>query len=346
MTTRRSKRARGVVVALLVGAASAAAGLAWLDRALATTLPVVAAPDLDRMFFDRTPVTITFTIDGVRLEWPTTVDDLRGNLTLWRRLHLAEWNQVPLPWREQGLDRMLARYRPVLLSPARWDAIPASDWDDIPQPIRTVAYRQMMAYWSGYYDVGGKYGLPPRVVSNMLAAIVMSESWFEHRAVGPNRDGSRDIGLGGASEYARRRLRDLHDVGVIDVRLDDDMYANPWVSTRFVALWMSLMLDEARGDLDLAVRAYHRGFADASDAVGAAYLATVRSRLTLFIRNQHAPPAWSYVWRRGRELEQEEWPWLARPGQRDGASGPAGAAPDLDVNATRRLARPRRPGGP
>jgi hypothetical protein len=208
------------------------------------------------------------------------------------------------------------------MRPDKWDAMSAADWDDVPQPMRTLAYRQMMAYWAGYYDVGRVYGIPRRLVSNMLSAIVMSESWFDHRAVGTNRDGSRDIGLGGASEYARYRLRELYDQGFVDVRLEEEMYDNPWMSTRFVALWMSLMLDEAGGDLNLAVRAYHRGIADANDQFGTVYSTTVRRRLSVFIRNETPPPAWDYVWRKGRELEQEEWPWIsdaARDETRDGA---------------------------
>jgi hypothetical protein len=208
----------------------------WLNRALATVMPTVHAPHLSDIFFDRTPVSISFTIAGHPLEWQTTADDVRSNLTLWRRLHLAEWTRIPQPLRQHGLDNMLRRYGPVLMSPEKWDTMTAPEWDRVPQPMRTLASRQMMDYWSGYYDVGRAYDLAPRLVSNTLSAIVMSESWFDRRAVGTNRDGSRDIGLGGASEYARTRLRELHDDGVVDVRLEDGMYDNPWVSTRFVAL--------------------------------------------------------------------------------------------------------------
>jgi hypothetical protein len=308
---RRERQVVAAVGAVLLLAAVAAGLASWWQRWSATSLPHIPDVDISAVFTDSTPVTVTFPAEGGRLTWNTTADEVRRSVALWRRMHLADWNRVPTALREDGLDNMLMRYRELLFTPKKWDSMTAHDWDWVPQPIRTVAYRQMAAYWAGFYDIGGAYEIPPAIVADTLAAIVMSESWFDHRAVGVNRDGTRDIGLGGASEFARKRIPELHDAGVIDVSFTEGEYYNPWISTRFVAIWMGLLLDEAGGDLDLAVRAYNRGIARAQDALGTLYLDTVLRRRNRFIRNQGSPVAWNYMWRRARELRKYDWPWVS-----------------------------------
>jgi hypothetical protein len=103
-------------------------------------------------------------------------------------MHLEDWNGVAEPLRTQGLESLLRRYQHVLNNPAAWDTMNAFDWDAVPQPVRTVAYRRMIAYWAGFYDVGAEFDLPAATISDTLGAIVMSESWFNHRARSLNRD--------------------------------------------------------------------------------------------------------------------------------------------------------------
>jgi len=292
----------------------AASGLAqrWLLTHYAAPWPAapVAAPV---HFVDRTEIVIQVEAGGQPAPWRTTVDDVRTSEVTWRRMHLAQWNAVPKALRHEALAHMLARYRDVLVQPRTWDVMEPGQWDTIPQPVRTVAYRHMVDYWAGFYDVGGAHALPPRLVADTLSALVMSESWFDHRARYVNADGSDDLGLGGASAYARERLRRLHELGLADVAPSDADYLNPWLATRFVAIWMRFMLDEAAGVLDTAVGAYNRGIGAAHDEIGRRYLATVQQRLRRYIWNQDAPPAWADMWTMGRALEREAWPWLDEP---------------------------------
>lgn len=282
---------------IIVVITTAAAADRWLRVTTRESIPAARGP-AGKLFRDPITLPITVSAGHHRAPWVATDNDLLESVELWKRMHSADWNGVPASLRAQGLDRMLRRYTHILNNPAAWDRMDAFDWDMVPQPIRAAAYRRMIAYWSGFYDVGAAFGLPAAVVADTLAAIVMSESWFDHRSRSVNRDGTVDVGLAQASPFARQRVRDLHASGRVDATLSEDDYYNPWMATRFVALWMTLMLEENRGDLELAVRAYNRGSADAMDEHGTEYLAAVQRRLARFIRNRDAPPAWDYVWRR------------------------------------------------
>ncbi len=303
---------RALGAGLLCGAVvmGAAAGHRWLQVRTEMVSPEVASVDLRWLFFDDRPVRLTVTAGYFAIPVVASRDAVRSDRALWRRMEVSDWDQLPVPLRNEGLEALLTTYRHLLSSPPVWDRMSPRDWDHVPPPVRALAFRHMVQYWTGYYDVGRAYGLPPALIADTAAAIVMSESWFDHRAEHVNPWGNRDIGLGQASGFARAKLVELHERGASDVVLADEDYYNPWAATRFVAIWLAHVLDEVDGDLPTAVRAYHRGVRNALRGEGQDYLTAVIRRRREFLQAPSAGGAWGFIWQRDRELTREAWPWL------------------------------------
>lgn len=239
---------------------------------------------------------ITVTAEWHKVRHLASARALRADRFLWRQMHVDDWDRVPSPLREQALRRMFTRHAALLSAPDRWEMMTAHDWDAVPHPVRVVAFVRMLEHWRAYYDLGAAHGLPARLTNDTIAAIVMAESYFEHRSLNVNQWGNRDLGLAAASDSARRRLSKLHAAGVVDFTLQAEDYFNPWHATRFVVVWTSRLLDRLDGDLDRVIGAYHRGERNAADEKGLKYRADVERRRRFFQDRASGPPTWRYVW--------------------------------------------------
>ena len=190
---------------------------------------------------------------------------------------------------------MCARFKWALGGPDRWDKMTAAEWDGVPQPIRGIAILRMIEHWQRRYQVGERFGLPQLTVRRRMQAIAMAESWFEHRAANRNRDGSLDLGIGQASAAARSRLRVLYVRGDADFGLAEGDYFDPWKASRALVFWFSLLLNEARGDLDMATRAYNVGSEAARAGGGKPYLQAVMRREANYLRGGAVRPTWTWL---------------------------------------------------
>ena len=258
-------------------------------------LPVVRPLDPVASLTDTTPVRITTTVAWTKIPEVVTVHRLVTDATLWRRMHFDDWDRVPPSVRERGLAAMIERYADVFEGPRVWRTMTVFDWDRVPQPIRAMAYLRMIWSWARVEEVGVEFGMRPDILAQTVAAIVMAESWFEHRAVNENPYGNRDLGLAQCSDHCRRVMGEMAAAGEIAFSPDEEDYFDPWIATRVATVWFERELWRAAGDVELAIRAYHRGIDDAFDEKGDVYLRGVRRKRARYILNQDPPPAWRFL---------------------------------------------------
>jgi len=60
--------------------------------------------------------------------------------------------------------------------------------DDIPQPIRSIAYLRMIWHWAILEDVGAEFGLGPETHFNPWTATRIATVWFERELLNAGGD--------------------------------------------------------------------------------------------------------------------------------------------------------------
>jgi hypothetical protein len=83
--------------------------------------------------------------------------------------------------------------------------------------------------------------------------------------------------------------------GMIRFAPSENDYFNPWVATRVATVWFKRELIRADGDVELAIRAYHRGIDAAMDKKGDVYLAGVLRLREQYVRGQTASASWRFL---------------------------------------------------
>jgi hypothetical protein len=265
----------------------------WVN---ATDAPVVSSPDIVEALTDRRTVRITTTTP----DWKTVskvvqLERLGWDPSLWQQMHFGNWDRLPRDVREPALRRMLHVYAPVLGDPAAWLEMTVEDWDKVPQPIRAVAFLRMAHHWAVSRQVGGEFGLDPVRMGQTVGAIMLAESWFDHRAIHVNAWGNRDMGLAQCSDHCRKTLEEMAAEGEIPFAPTDEEYFDPSIASWVATVWFERELLRSDGDVDLAIRAYHRGQDNAMDEKGTAYLANVARLRERYIITQRSSPSWRFL---------------------------------------------------
>jgi hypothetical protein len=294
---RRVWRVRLAAAVLMALVAAAGYGWAQLSHWVnARDAPLVSSPDIVEAVTDRRTVRITTTTPDWKTESKVVpLERLGWDPSIWQQMHFGNWDQLPQDVREPALRRMVHVYAPLLRDPAAWLDMRVEDWDKVPQPIRAVAFLRMAHHWAVSRQPGAEFGLDPVRMGQTVGAIMLAESWFDHRAMHVNAWGNRDMGLAQCSDHCRKTLEDMAVNGEIPFAPTDEEYFDPSIASWVATVWFERELRRSHGDVDRAIRAYHRGQDNAMDEKGTAYLANVLRLRERYVITQRSSESWRFL---------------------------------------------------
>ena len=85
--------------------AASVAACEAIDACLETEAPDVPSINIYEVLVDSTRIVVTRPAGTEQIESRATLDDVRHNLSLWRRMDLANWNNVAEPLRDAGIGQ-------------------------------------------------------------------------------------------------------------------------------------------------------------------------------------------------------------------------------------------------
>ncbi|HLC62246.1 MAG TPA: transglycosylase SLT domain-containing protein [Candidatus Nanoarchaeia archaeon] len=233
---------------------------------------------------DDKPLEARITANWTKIPLVVTRRDIESDGFFWRNTYFDDWDFLPEELRHSGIEKMIEKYGHLISDNTQWQCMTHNDWDYIPPLIRAMAYMKMVDYWSDYHRIGNKFGFDAKHLADIVKAIVMTESWFEHRGLTVNKDGTRDLGLSGATDSTRKAMRRIYGIG-----MEDDNYFDPFRAAKVAVLWFDRMLLESKGKEELAIRAYYRGISKAMQGEGIDYGKRVYTLKNNYITNTSCP---------------------------------------------------------
>lgn len=148
---RRARRTRVWRWTIATMAAILAGAGVFVARELADPIRLPPVPAIDGLahLFDRTPTVVVVTANWQKVTMTVPRHQFLSDHTIWRRMHFEDWDRLVEDARTPGLRGLLDRYGALVSARDAWPTMSPEQWDQVPQPIRAMAFVGMQSLAGG-----------------------------------------------------------------------------------------------------------------------------------------------------------------------------------------------------